>query len=66
MSRQREWQIKMKAAGRCQQCGAPSYGALLCFKHLEKVRNYYRKKLKLTAWQPGGPGRPLKFQNSTT
>lgn len=40
MTRQRKWQLKMKAQGRCIVCGLPSSTAVYCCYHAEKNRGY--------------------------
>lgn len=45
MSRQREYQIRMKAAGLCTQCGQPlGRGKQNCDKCLDKRNTEYRKR----------------------
>lgn len=50
MTKQRRWQLKMVAAGRCSQCGKPRQGyRQLCdkcgSKQAKYMRNARRKKL---------------------
>jgi len=48
VSRQREWQRKMREEGRCIKCGAPAVGKALCPTHLAAERERQRK---LKGWK---------------
>ena len=61
ISRQRKYQLKMKDAGRCQQCGKPLASPVLCITCVIKARGVRRKVLGHTPWTPGGIGRPIKY-----
>jgi hypothetical protein len=43
MTRQRRWQLKKRAEGKCIVCGVDSNGKILCRKHAIQV---YRSKAK--------------------
>lgn len=59
VSRQRRWQKKMEAAGRCRVCGAQGVGQPpYCAKHLNANRERKRRAAGCSAWRPGGRGRP--------
>lgn len=47
VSRQREWQLKMRGLGLCWKCGTPAVGSL-CPKHLKRERERQRK---LRGWK---------------
>jgi len=42
LSRQRQWQLKMRAEGRCWRCGQLAVGSL-CPEHLAKERERQRR-----------------------
>lgn len=42
LSRQRQWQLKMRAEGRCWRCGQPAVGSM-CLEHLTKERERQRR-----------------------
>jgi hypothetical protein len=42
VSRQRKYQLRMKASGRCSQCGAPATDGSRCLKHLVEARERQR------------------------
>ena len=46
ISRQRRWQVKMKANGRCIQCGQKSINVTYCDRH-RKLQLGYEKKWRL-------------------
>lgn len=54
VSRQRDWQLAMRAAGRCTQCGKDAGGKALCEVCTEKKRI----RMGVEPWRPGRPGRP--------
>lgn len=43
ISRQRLWQIRMQAAGRCIVCGAQATTAIHCETHQKKHNTYNRE-----------------------
>jgi hypothetical protein len=47
ISRQRKWQLRKKAEGKCELCGEPSAGGVHCEKHKKMNRIYYRSKYRL-------------------
>jgi hypothetical protein len=61
MSRQREYQMRMRAAGKCVQCGCPANGAARCPNCAIKHRKQRQIKGKHQPWKPGGRGRPPQF-----
>lgn len=62
ISRQREWQIKKIAEGKCSSCGKPrTLSKYVCNDCLKKRREYQRKKVGCRPYKPGGRGRiPLE------
>ncbi len=44
VSRQRNYQLRMKRDHRCTECGAPAVQGSRCLKHLVKARERQRKK----------------------
>ena len=44
VSRQRKYQLRMKRAHRCTECGEPAVQGSRCLKHLVKARERQRKK----------------------
>lgn len=42
LSRQRQWQLKMRSEGRCWRCGLPAIGSL-CPAHMVKERERQRR-----------------------
>lgn len=57
VSRQRRWQLKQEAAGRCILCGQPNSSLnLLCPSCMDKKRAAAGHQ----PWRLGGPGRPPK------
>ena len=57
MSRQLEWQKKMRALGRCYNCGKPPFGdSPKCLRCLRVNRKRNRKNFKPR--KVGGCGRP--------
>lgn len=47
VSRQREWQLKMREQGLCWKCASPAIGSL-CPKHLKRERERQRR---LRGWK---------------
>ena len=45
ISRQRKWQLKMRASGRCERCGDPAVTSDYCLKHAVDNRERARKRL---------------------
>lgn len=43
-SRQRKWQMRMKAEGRCGLCGAKAVTALHCERHAEMVHGRWNAR----------------------
>ncbi len=63
MTRQRKWQLKKKAEGKCTICGKHSEsGKELCVEHIIKRRNYVRKKFGHKPKQEGKVGRNIKYK----
>lgn len=61
VSRQRRWQLKQAALGKCITCGKPAVAGVLCLEHRRK-QTVQRRKLKgFKAWKPGKVGRPRKY-----
>jgi hypothetical protein len=59
VSRQRAWQLRMKASGRCILCGKPRGNCWdRCDPCQAKVTAAVRKRTGCQPWQPGKPGRP--------
>lgn len=59
MTRQREWQLRQRAAGLCHACTEPVFmGGVYCQEHLLAYRKRNRRKGGWKAWKPGGLGRP--------
>lgn len=54
LTKQRRWQLKMLAAGRCQQCGAPRVAgsAVHCAACREKDRSAGRNRYRIRAGIP--------------
>ena len=54
-SRQRKWQLKQKASGRCTQCGDKAIKMGLCLihynKHKERSKKYMRNYSKTEKWK---------------
>jgi len=44
VSRQRKYQLRMKRARRCTECGEPAVQGSRCLKHLVMARERQRKK----------------------
>ena len=44
ISRQRKYQLRMRRAGRCAECGEPAVQGSRCLKHLVKARERQRRK----------------------
>jgi cytochrome c5 len=62
MTRQRKYQLKRKAEGRCAQCGNEELLiANHCHKCHEKQLAYARKRNGHNPWEPGKVGRPPKY-----
>lgn len=61
LTKQRRWQIKQQALGRCQECGGtkPS-NCTQCDACAETTRVRMREERGFKAWQPGGSGRKPK------
>jgi hypothetical protein len=56
VKRQRRWQVKMRAMGRCWRCGQPAIGSL-CPAHLvrererqRRIRGFSRRNLKCRSY----------------
>jgi len=49
-SRQRLWQLKQRAGGRCQQCGAPSGGKSRCDACAVKYGGVLRRSFTVAQW----------------
>ena len=45
VSRQRKWQDKMRAEGRCQSCGEPAEGHVYCLECAVKKREARRRRI---------------------
>lgn len=60
VSRQREYQKRMKAAGRCESCGQHRNGAnrTYCQRCAETQRILQRRRAGYRPWRFGGRGRP--------
>lgn len=59
LSRQRRYQLRMKAAGRCQQCGSKElFTTSACEPCVKKRRASSRKRTGSNPWQKGKAGRP--------
>ena len=58
ISRQRAWQMKQVAAGRCSQCGKEAVSSRKCMECLEKNKVAARLCRDGQPWRPGGRGRP--------
>ena len=72
VSRQREWQKKMRATGRCTICGKPQAkdSATLCAVHQEihrkQARTRKQKRYGYRPWRPGSRGHaPLDWKENT-
>ncbi len=61
MTRQRIWQLKQMAEGRCAQCGAPRHPAskTMCLRCAARARKRNRARLGHSPKRPGAVGRPL-------
>jgi hypothetical protein len=44
ISRQRKYQLRMRQAHRCTECGEPAAQGSRCLRHLVKARERQRKK----------------------
>jgi len=44
ITRQRKWQLRKQAEGKCITCGAPAVVAFFCLKHAVGKREYERVK----------------------
>jgi hypothetical protein len=64
MSRQRKFQLKMKALGLCQACGKPANGLSKCPDCLMKQNEARRVANGHNAWTEGSRGRPPKYTAS--
>jgi len=65
-SRQRQWQIRQNAAGKCMYCSDPLLTSTCCEKHAvirrERIRNLHGHQ----QWKPGSRGRkPAELKNAT-
>lgn len=60
ISRQRRWQLKQQAAGRCTNCGAERYpqSKTYCLRCLRQVRENSRRRNGHRPWRRGSHGRP--------
>jgi len=59
MTRQRLWQLRKRAQGRCQSCGKPrNHYALYCDKCALGRREYMRKKRGSKPYDKDHVGRP--------
>lgn len=62
ISKQRQWQLKKQAEGKCVTCGSGSLVSKQhCEKHLLEARARNRARMGCGQWVPGGPGRPPKY-----
>lgn len=61
MSPQREYQLRMRKAGKCINCGKPADGAARCPECAIKLRRRRSYTDKHRPWYPGSKGRPPHF-----
>ena len=66
-SRQRQWQIRQNAAGKCMYCSNQAIeGTKRCESHAKYMREYMRERGGYNQWEPGGRGRPpMEVKNPT-
>ena len=65
LSRQRRWQLKKEAEGKCVTCGGgPLLSSRYCAKHLQATRERNRDRVGCNPWEPGGRGRPYHSMNT--
>ncbi len=64
MTRQRAYQLRNAAAGKCSICPEPKdpNSALFCRTHAIAHRKRARVAADCKAWRPGGVGRPPKVR----
>lgn len=60
VSRQRKWQKKKVAEGKCSKCSEPLFDKELCKKHYLNKKIRQRESQGSEPWVEGGPGRPPK------